>query len=149
MEFLLKYFLYSFEEWKLVWLKRLCPQFPADSAERGTYLGLPNNPNYDLGPVVGSICDTLFIGVPSQTEAKPSFIIFPNPCRDRLLLHFALQGTSVLGLKVFDLKGTVVLQRQIQPADQEIDLTSIESGIYFVQIGNEQFVERQKIVKMQ
>ncbi len=50
----------------------------------GSYLHLravPNHPNYNLGPVVGSVCDTLGVGIPELTHDF-RFSIAPNPVSD-------------------------------------------------------------------
>ncbi len=40
---------------------------------------MPNFPNYDLGPLQGSPCDTLYMGTNFQNENLQSFTISPNP----------------------------------------------------------------------
>ena len=43
---------------------------------------VPNFPNYDLGPLEGSPCDTLYLGSTVQNEDVYSFRISPNPASD-------------------------------------------------------------------
>ncbi|MBK9400123.1 MAG: T9SS type A sorting domain-containing protein [Bacteroidetes bacterium] len=47
-----------------------------------TYLGLPNNPDYTLGPVIGSPCDTLSVGI-IENEATEQLVVAPNPFKDQ------------------------------------------------------------------
>ena len=43
---------------------------------------VPNFPNYDLGTLQGSPCDTLYLGINAQNENLHSFRISPNPASD-------------------------------------------------------------------
>lgn len=77
-----------------------------------TYYGnsLPNHPNYHLGPIDGSVCDSLGInvGVP-EAAVQEAVQAFPNPSAEGL---FALQYTAqaMTGeLTVFDAAGRQVL----------------------------------------
>lgn len=45
-----------------------------------TYLGLPNNPDYALGPVIGSPCDTLSVGI-IENGSNEILLVTPNPFR--------------------------------------------------------------------
>ena len=41
-----------------------------------TYIGLPNNPNYDLAKDSGSICDTLTVGMQEIAIQNSTLIVF-------------------------------------------------------------------------
>jgi len=58
-----------------------------------TYWGLPNNPDYNLGAVVGSPCDTLTTGIIPQTIKKNTIMIYPNPAST----HATLKSTEPFG----------------------------------------------------
>jgi hypothetical protein len=53
-----------------------------------TYYGLPNNPNYSLGPVFGSTCDTIFNTTDAPIKDDTSILISPNPCSNYITVNF-------------------------------------------------------------
>src|SRR5690606_34093162 len=52
-----------------------------------------NNPDYNLGAVVGSPCDTLTTGIIPQTIKKNTIMIYPNPAST----HATLKSTEPFG----------------------------------------------------
>ena len=108
-----------------------------------TYWGLPNNPNYDLGPLVGSMCDTLTIGIESNSPNK-KISSYPNPFLDKIKFEYIIYDdyhivvTDVLGKKVYE------ASRQDKP---ELDLSFLKQGLYFVTISDTKNVYQTKIIK--
>jgi hypothetical protein len=93
--------------------------------------GIPNMPNYHLGALIGSACDTI-TAINEVNTTYTNAYFFPNPASDyaKLFLNFATQETGELQL--YDLRGRVVLNYSIIPdkAVQEINLKSVNSGTY-------------------
>ncbi len=74
---------------------------------------LPNHPNYHLGPIDGSVCDSLGInaGVPDAL-LEAGIKAFPNPSNGAFTLSYPAQ--SVVGeLEVRDLSGRLVCKERI------------------------------------
>ena len=59
---------------------------------------VPNTPNYDLGPLVGSPCDTLYLGEVSTINKNTTFRISPNPVSDWLNIVYSSEEDGVLNL---------------------------------------------------
>ncbi|MBK9026311.1 MAG: hypothetical protein IPL69_20855, partial [Saprospiraceae bacterium] len=57
------------------------------SVAKRTYWGLPNNPDYDLGPVPGSICDSLSVQI-SEHLPETSFTLYPNRLSTKYICIF-------------------------------------------------------------
>jgi hypothetical protein len=94
-----------------------------------TYYGLPNNPNYDLGPLTGSPCDTL-TGIsltPVLPEGAGALYVYYNPVWQKAFINAkGLRGRNVR-MSVYDLLGNVVYaEENLTPA-----LSSGEGGGYF------------------
>lgn len=98
---------------------------------------LPNFPNYRLGPLEGSPCDTLTV---TSTLATPTrqlqLEVYPNPSTDFLYLRLSRQNTvlkaplswrllSALGQEVKQLSFTNKVQ------EQRIEILDLSNGIYF------------------
>ncbi|MBK9275198.1 MAG: T9SS type A sorting domain-containing protein [Flavobacteriales bacterium] len=74
---------------------------------------LPNHPNYHLGPVDGSICDSLGInaGVPAAL-LEAGIKVYPNPSNGAFTVSYPAQP-HVGELEVRDLSGRLVLRERI------------------------------------
>lgn len=79
---------------------------------------LPNHPNYHLGPVDGSICDSLGInaGVPAAL-LEAGIKVYPNPSNGAFTVSYPAQP-HVGELEVRDLSGRLVLRERIPPWSQ-------------------------------
>lgn len=76
--------------------------------------------------------------------SKPSLItIQPNPASDRIFI----KGLSNGQIKITDMSGRTRLQTTIRFSIEEINISAFESGIYIVQIINENNITSLKLVK--
>jgi hypothetical protein len=103
---------------------------------RRTKLGLPNIPNYDLGPLVGSECDTITSVGLEYNSTKEIFKLSPNPVRNQLKIntHFKL-----LPLK-FTLSQNGVIKKtgSIFNEVQSIDVSNFNPGLYLLTVIDKQ-----------
>ncbi|MBK9514256.1 MAG: T9SS type A sorting domain-containing protein [Flavobacteriales bacterium] len=93
---------------------------------------LPNHPNYHLGPVDGSICDSLGINV-GLPERRPPLTLaaYPNPSHGVFTLSYEPQPVAG-DLQVRDISGRLVLQETI-PAWSQVHKVAMEAsatGLY-------------------
>lgn len=93
---------------------------------------LPNHPNYHLGPVDGTVCDSLGInaGV-TELVVQANISAYPNPSSGAFTLNYPAQ--SVVGeLEVRDLSGRVVLHESIPQWSQvhNVALHGEAAGMY-------------------
>ncbi|MBP7409427.1 MAG: T9SS type A sorting domain-containing protein [Flavobacteriales bacterium] len=97
---------------------------------------LPNHPNYHLGPVDGSVCDSLGINNGAAEAALSlSVAAYPNPSNGAFTLSYPVQ--SVVGeLEVRDLSGRLVLRERIPQWSQvhRVVLHSEAAGLYQCQM---------------
>lgn len=115
-----------------------------------TYLGLPNNPDYDLGPVAGSICDTLVGLSPNFEEAKenPELHIYYSPIWQTAFINANKLKPGNYVLKVFDVQGRVVFEESASFSSsyytKNLNCINFTKGIYLVllQTEGERLVER-------
>jgi hypothetical protein len=114
-----------------------------------TYWGLPNNPNYDLGPVSGSICDSLGLGIEIVEYARQgSIVVFPNPFYNKVSFHPLSSSAEKISIIVFNNVGEEVFEKITTLNDQEIDLSKLIKGVYFLNVKNEKISVTKKIVKL-
>ena len=93
---------------------------------------LPNHPNYHLGPIDGSVCDSLGINNGISEEAFELAVhAYPNPSTESFTLSYPAQ--SIVGaLEVRDLSGRLVLQERIPQWSQvhRVQLADAVTGMY-------------------
>ncbi|MBK7963963.1 MAG: T9SS type A sorting domain-containing protein [Bacteroidetes bacterium] len=105
-----------------------------------TYWGLPNNPNYDMGAVLGSPCDTLTVGIGDMpTENKVAFQAWYNPAWNLIHVNASqLKGHAGV-IRLLDLNGRILVEKKIDTIHggyytSEIYMNAFSSGIYFVHL---------------
>ena len=106
--------------------------------------GLPNMPNYNLGPIHGSICDSLSIGIHEQLSEN-TIRIFPNPFIDAVSIRSVLPLHANVIIR--DEVGNEIKNFSITE-NETIDLSGLAAGIYFFEIKNENTVYKKRLVKL-
>ncbi len=117
-------------------------------------LGVPNYPNYRLGYLNGSACDTLTHLPDEVREIKEKTInLYPNPATDNVVIDYGYTDWNRKGevsLEITNAIGQMVYS-QILPAYsalQKIDVSTFANGFYSVSIKrNNQIIAVTKMVK--
>jgi len=93
---------------------------------------LPNHPNYHLGPIDGSVCDSLGItnGV-EESAIQEALQAYPNPSSGVFSLSYPVQP-SAGELEVLDLSGRLVLRERLPAWSQvhRVVLQGEAAGMY-------------------
>jgi len=109
-----------------------------------TYYGLPSNPDYQLGPVIGSVCDSLLNSTDNITFEDIKIEIYPNPFSKSITIH--AHSTANVELKLYSNLGSLLLSRKFRDKIQ-LDLSFFSSGTYQLELISEKNVVMKKIVK--
>ncbi len=125
----------------------LC-NFDTNTVSLGTrrvIFGLPNMPNYNLGALAGSECDTLGTAINNVMEGN-EIIVYPNPVNDNLTLHSS--NNSELNYTIQTIQGQIILRGKIVK-QSTINFKNYSVGIYLVEIYDSagKLLEFKKIVK--
>jgi hypothetical protein len=109
------------------------------------YFGLPNNPNYQLGPLVGSPCDTLTTNINNQSSINHSqlFVFYHSGWQTAFINAKELRGKKV-EVVVYDEMG-----RSLTPAlskgegvggyfTMDLDCKDFAAGVYIVVLQTEE-----------
>jgi hypothetical protein len=94
---------------------------------------VPNFPNYDLGPLIGSPCDTVFIEVHNvQNKVNDTFFFSPNPATDQINVTYSVQQNTLL--TITDLLGKEVNRLILYPyfKNRIIYVNDLQEGIYLI-----------------
>ena len=112
-----------------------------------TYFGLPNNPNFELGPVQGSVCDSL-ISVPEISSERGNFSVYPNPCYNKISLHPFLSTNKKVTLEIENETGQLLYSKMIPFIDQEVDLSFLPKGVYFLHVTGNEFSVVKRVIRL-
>jgi len=113
-----------------------------------TYWGLPNNPDYDLGPLLGSPCDTLVSLAPPLINISDAtiFVYYDIGWQTAFINGHHLQGTKV-NLKVYDISGKIIFEEngKLNPPyyTKNLNCTGWAKGMYVVSVET----EKEKLTK--
>jgi hypothetical protein len=84
------------------------------------------------------------LGLSEQQFVNESFI-YPNPTKDKL----TIQTNGDVDFVLINNLGEIVLETKILAGENSIDLSILETGVYFITLSCEIFYKRFKVIKMQ
>lgn len=81
-------------------------------------------------------------------NAENALVVYPNPVVDVLTVsNVAIEGNAVI--EVLDIEGRVIISKNVSNlfGNYTIDMSSIESGVYFVKVTADNSVQKVRVVK--
>jgi uncharacterized protein (TIGR02145 family) len=87
-------------------------------------------------------------GVPTNETLNSidiKFEMYPNPAREKIFVTISEEGN--FNLKICNLAGAVVLNKELRNNGNEIDISSLAKGIYIVNISGTGWVAQKKLIK--
>lgn len=104
----------------------------------------PNTPSGTATPYTFTTCTTNIVldcanstvGI-NESVNMPNFNIYPNPASDFITLEIPdfISGTSI---QIVDLTGKIIKIESIQTHTQQIDVSNLSKGLYFIKIQDKQ-----------
>ncbi len=85
---------------------------------------------YDLGVIKYTI-DLALMGVPGSSAPTNPFLVYPNPATD--IINIEENGDLIVSVAIFNTLGQRIIS---SAATKQVDVSSLESGIYFIRIKN-------------
>ncbi len=100
-----------------------------------TYIGLPNNPDYTLGKLVNSICDTLTSLPQIHPPPEKLFVICNNPFTNSLELIDYSEVSKTAHVKIINCLGEFLSEMKWNTTEVlKINSTSWKGGMYYFDI---------------
>jgi hypothetical protein len=93
---------------------------------------IPHYPNYELGALEESPCDTLLSNVLDQIPPIEHVYLYPNPAKDMITLEMDLSGQKEV--VILNALGEVLTQSTTSAQRLGIQLGHYAHGLYFVQV---------------
>ncbi|MBX2908180.1 MAG: T9SS type A sorting domain-containing protein [Chitinophagales bacterium] len=119
---------------------------PINTLDNSPPLTIPNMPNYRLGKLVGSPCDTLVSDIKYTEALSTGISVYPNPAANTINISIA-ENQPGLKLFVTDINGSIVHSQAIY-SETAVDISKWAAGFYFVRIeSNSKLMAMRKFVK--
>jgi len=83
------------------------------------------------------------VGIEESVSKKNTIRVYPNPANDKIILEGNLHGTHQI--RIYNISGKL-LQSHTQNTYQAIDISSLQAGLYFLQIQFEKCVKTIKLL---
>jgi hypothetical protein len=115
-----------------------------------TYLGLPNNPDYDLPPLAGSPCDTL-VGIGDAPQIQQSALnVFYHTAWEKAFINASnLKGKNGK-LLLYDMQGKIIHQEPLRIQNgyytRDLSMQGKAHGVYLVIVQTEEERLTKKII---
>jgi hypothetical protein len=116
--------------------------------------GLPHHPDYTIGPIDGSPCDTLgldeyppIVYSANSLQSEPVFVVYPNPAKDYLMIS-GKELESVQQVRLYSVQGRLLLSSEpewLSGSQQILRIQGFNPGIYFLELDYGKGVYRQKV----
>jgi hypothetical protein len=113
-----------------------------------TIRGGINHPNYYLGAITGSVCDSLGLGI-SEDNFDFKFKVFPNPVTENYLKIIYLLPQNQKGLfEITDINNRKIFSYTLPPWStlQTISIPNLAGGVYVARIKSGNYSVAKKLV---
>lgn len=108
---------------------------------------IPNFPNYDLGPLQGSPCDTLFSSTAYHQQSKAiSFRISPNPSSD--WINIVYEADHEIIATISDAFGREVKRFSLYPwfRNRIVHVDDLPDGVYLLTLNSQSWKQTMKLI---
>lgn len=103
-----------------------------------TYAGLPNNPNYDLGPLVGSGCDTITANSEVHSVPATNLYVYHDSLWEIAFVNAKNLKGKIGFLICYDIQGREIFKESLQTTNgyytKDLATHSFSKGMYMVQL---------------
>jgi hypothetical protein len=118
------------------------------SISSGTSYGFWSNPQFSYSRTAVIYNDKTKTPLGLQESKSANFVLsFQNPVFETLNLELQSQGSAGYTLEILDLNGKHLLQKHLEDGSQAVDLYSVSTGMYILQVKNQEgLLERRKFI---
>jgi hypothetical protein len=122
--------------------------FDFENLIAGSFISIPNKAiatgntlngqSSATSPLIEPSCAVLNNLNVSETTLSPGFTaqVFPNPTNGKLTLELT-QEVAKVPLTLFDVHGNKILEANINSSNSDLDISSLNNGLYFLNIGDQ------------
>ena len=105
-----------------------------------------NTPDFFLGYGIPNLELALDIGLSVPEEEFTRFKVFPNPVSDVLNIQIPI-STEPTNLKIYNVLGRLILEKEMTQAQSQLDMSEMASGIYIMSFKSDKGTTTFKLIK--
>lgn len=102
-------------------------------ATGGYASGIGGTISYSVSSIQEPYDITVITGI-EENEFNLTYLVYPNPTTDNLILKVSNPDLSTLNFQLYNIKGQILLSKQIVVNEINISMSRYEKGIYFLKI---------------
>ena len=87
------------------------------------------------------------VGFSAHREILTETKIYPNPTENMLIIEFPEAFTDEKHILIYNVNGQKIMDKYIEDQNVEIDISSLQPGIYLLKIFNDNSYEQHKFIK--
>jgi hypothetical protein len=91
------------------------------------------------------ICENLNV---SELDEESFFQVYPNPFTDQINLKYNGNENQIFSLQLFNTLGEICLQKTFSGPQIEIDLSSLNGNVFYLQISSDLMVQKSTVIKL-
>lgn len=84
------------------------------------------------------------VSIETEDLRQNGWTVYPNPFRSTVWIKQGEEETALGLIRIYNLLGLLVWEKESNQSQEELDLTSLEAGIYLIQLGT----KGQQLIKM-
>lgn len=116
-----------------------------------SYYGLPNNPNYELGPLRGSTCDTLTVGITEAVSYKNNITVYYDVNWQMAFVNAKGLRGKKFAFELYNINGQLIQQQQgfldSEYYTNNLSMVGVADGLYVVRLKTDKEVLTSKFIK--
>jgi len=89
---------------------------------------------------------TISVSITEKADDDSGIRCFPNPANDQLTIQTSWKG--LYSIEMTSLNGQLLYSDKIEGPTHQIDLSSLQKGLYFITVTSKDFVRTEKIIKL-
>lgn len=126
---------------KYITIGNFRPDSLSDTLYLGQVTGGWKDSYYYLDDI--SVIDVATMGIKQETNSNNRLSVYPNPAKDILTISC---NTDIEELTIIDVLGNTVIQQKAQSKITSIDISSLNDGVYFIQVNSADKVYTNKFI---
>jgi hypothetical protein len=115
------------------------------------YVGLPNNPDYELGPLIGSPCDTLTVGITEAVGYKNNITVYYDVNWQMAFVNAKGLRGKKFAFELYNINGQLIQQQQgfldSEYYTNNLSMVGYSDGVYIIKLMTAQEVLTSKFIK--
>lgn len=110
--------------------------------------GIPQGSGGNIGPIpnMQSAIESINATLSTSQNNKIVFSVYPNPSRDRFTINL-FESSSKTNVEVYSVLGQKINEKQFDGQSLDIDLSSLQKGVYFLKVISGGKETTRKIIK--